>query len=104
MSFSQSNSLTNSSGEEAQNKFSNDEEDVQKAKAYLEKDDFRKAIVTAFNLNENDGYVYRAIASVTLEQVQLAIDAGGANGLHRWYVDTEGKSVNPIISTDWQRQ
>lgn len=96
MSTTQPNNLESKSGGKARNKFSNDEEDIQKAKEYLLKNNFRKAIITAFNLDEKDDYVYHAIASVTLEQVQQVTDAGGANGLHMWYVDAEGKSVRPV--------
>ncbi|KAL9064450.1 MAG: hypothetical protein Q9157_007828, partial [Trypethelium eluteriae] len=51
--------------------------------------DLRTAITEAFGLKENDDYVYHAIASVTLAQVQQAINAGGANGLHAWYRDEQ---------------
>ena len=51
------------------------------------------AITYLFNLPEDDEYVYHATASVTLEQVQKAIIAGNANGLHDWYLDSEGKPV-----------
>ena len=47
--------------------------------------DFRNCIITSFDLPENDDYTYHAIASVKLSQVQSAIDAGGANGMHAWY-------------------
>jgi SAM-dependent methyltransferase len=51
------------------------------------------AITYLFNLPEDDEYVYHATASVTLEQVQKAIIAGNANGLHDWYFDSDGKSL-----------
>lgn len=60
---------------------------------YLEKNDLRSAIVEGFNLPENDSYVYHAIASVTLSQVQAAIEAGTTNGLCDWYVNEQGISV-----------
>lgn len=97
MSSSQPNNLAINSSGKAWNKFSDDEEDIQKAKESLARNDLRKAITTAFNLDENDHYVYHAIASVTLEQVQQVIDAGGANGLHKWYVDAEGKPVRQVV-------
>lgn len=51
------------------------------------------AITYLFNLPEDDGYVYHATASVTLEQVQKAIIAGNAHGLHDWYLGPDGKSI-----------
>lgn len=50
--------------------------------------DFRGAIIRAFNLPANDTYVYHAIASVTLTQVQTAINAGAQHGLHAWYPES----------------
>ncbi|KAL9011342.1 MAG: hypothetical protein Q9173_003800 [Seirophora scorigena] len=52
-----------------------------------EDNDLRSSITAAFNLPESDSYVYNAIASVTLKQVQEAIEHGGRNGLHAWYTD-----------------
>ncbi len=58
-------------------------------------DDLRSSITNAFGLKESDDFVYHAIASVTLAQMQDAIDKGaGENGmLHVWYRDLEGKQV-----------
>lgn len=53
--------------------------------------DLRTSITTAFNLPESDNYVYHAVASVTLKQVQEAIEHGGQNGFHAWYTDGSGK-------------
>ncbi|KAL8970527.1 MAG: hypothetical protein Q9197_003769 [Variospora fuerteventurae] len=53
--------------------------------------DLRSSISTAFNLPESDNYVYHAVASVTLKQVQEAIEHGGQNGLHAWYTEGSGK-------------
>jgi hypothetical protein len=58
------------------------------------------AIAYLFNLPENDEYVYHATASVTLEQVQKAIIAGNAHGLHDWYLDPEGKAVGHPSQSD----
>ena len=83
------------------NRFSEDAQDLDQIKTYLLNNDFQQAIITAFNLppgGTKDDYVYHAIASVTLEQVQCVIEAGEKNGLHRWYVDEEGKSVCLFIS------
>ena len=56
-------------------------------------DDLRTSIISAFNLSNRDSYVYHAIASVTLSEVQEAIKNGNGNGLHAWYLDAEGKAV-----------
>ena len=56
-------------------------------------DDLRASITSAFNLSNRDSYVYHAIASVTLSEVQEAIENGNENGLHAWYLDAEGKAV-----------
>ena len=66
---------------------------IESATVHLQKGDLRSAIIQAFNLSENDSYVYHAIASVTLSQVQAAVEAGSANGLCDWYVDRQGTSV-----------
>ena len=57
--------------------------------------DLRKSIIRAFGLKDSDDYVYHAIASVTLAQVQHAVSRGaGENGmLHAWYRDSDGKQV-----------
>lgn len=60
--------------------------------------DLRSSIITTFNLPENDTYVYHAIASVTLAQVQAAISHGAGSGLHAWYLDNEGKPVNICLN------
>lgn len=55
--------------------------------------DFRSSIIKTFNLPEDDSYVYHAIASITLSQVQNAIIHGAESGLHAWYLDSEGRPV-----------
>ena len=55
--------------------------------------DLRTSIISAFDLSTRDSYVYHAVASVKLSQVQEAINNGDANGLHAWYLDDEGKPV-----------
>ena len=62
-------------------------------KCMLENDDLRSAIISVFDLPQSDSYIYRAIASVTLSQVQEAIKHGGKAGLHTWYLDDQGKPV-----------
>ena len=65
-------------------------------KTLPESSDFRSSIISTFSLPHDDSYVYHAIASVTLSQVQTAIDHGGDSGLHAWYLDGTGKSVVTI--------
>ena len=62
----------------------------------LDKNDLGSAIIKGFNLPEDDSYIYHAIASVTLSQVQAAIDAGTAHGLCDWYLDLNGTSVHSL--------
>ena len=62
----------------------------QKAWPLLDQNYFRQAVITAFNLPQDDDYTYHAIASVTLGQVQSAVNAGAANGLHNWYFAATG--------------
>ncbi|KAF2722943.1 hypothetical protein K431DRAFT_283449 [Polychaeton citri CBS 116435] len=55
--------------------------------------DFRKFILRTFGLSlRNEEYVYRAIAEVTLLQVQTYLEFGAKGGLHSWYLDDEGKA------------
>ena len=58
--------------------------------------DLRSSIISTFNLPPNDDYIYHATASVTLSQVQTAINHGGDSGLHAWYLDQEAKPVNHL--------
>lgn len=55
--------------------------------------DLRGCILTHFGIPATDNYVYHAVASVTLKQVQSAIEAGASHGLHTWYLDAEGAPV-----------
>ncbi|QIX01253.1 hypothetical protein AMS68_006770 [Peltaster fructicola] len=54
---------------------------------------FRKFIIKSFGLEANDTYGYRATAEVTLLQAQTYVDFGGQGGLHKWYLDGEGKQI-----------
>ncbi|KAH9895412.1 hypothetical protein F4778DRAFT_271294 [Xylariomycetidae sp. FL2044] len=56
-----------------------------RAESLLAADDFAGAIRTSFALPARDTYVYHAMVSVTLAQVQHVLSLGGANGLHAWY-------------------
>ena len=60
-------------------------------------DGFRKCIIAAFGLPENDEFVYHATASVTLSDVQKALNAGSTNGLHTWYKDEKGEPVGRVL-------
>jgi hypothetical protein len=55
--------------------------------------DLKKCILRSFKLKQDDDYEYHAIATVTLNQVQSAINAGGRNGMHAWYRDENGFQV-----------
>ncbi|KAI9710823.1 MAG: hypothetical protein M1828_002021 [Chrysothrix sp. TS-e1954] len=65
-------------------------------------DDLQAAIEKTFKLKINDGYVYHASASVTLPQVQAAINCGGQNGLHAWYLHEGGAQIPPPPGSDAQ--
>ena len=56
------------------------------------------SIRTSFGLKPTDDYVYHAVASVTLAQVQVAIHHGDANGMHAWYRDESGQQVAQRIA------
>ncbi|KAK7518051.1 uncharacterized protein IWZ02DRAFT_491847 [Phyllosticta citriasiana] len=70
------------------------------ADALLQENDLRSSVSKAFKLPPSDKYVYRAVAEVTLDQVQHAIGFGGKHGLHGWYVDEEGKQIPPPPDAD----
>lgn len=54
---------------------------------------FEECIRAAFNIPENDTYVYRAQGETTLAITQKAINGKRAHGLHNWYHDEHGKPV-----------
>ncbi|KAL6722250.1 hypothetical protein ACLMJK_001357 [Lecanora helva] len=62
--------------------------------------DLRSSIISTFSLTPDDSYVYHAIASVTLSEVQAAIDHGAESGLHAWYVGGDGKPLSPPSQVD----
>ncbi|KAI9738310.1 MAG: hypothetical protein M1834_008808 [Cirrosporium novae-zelandiae] len=66
----------------------------------LEHNEFREAIIKAFRLMNDDSYVYHAIASVTLAQVQYTVTRGRGGGLHAWYLDGEGNAFPNPPSAD----
>lgn len=55
--------------------------------SHLNANEFRAAMASAFELPPGDSFTYHASASVNLAQVEAAIHAGRANGLHAWYVE-----------------
>lgn len=63
----------------------------------------RECIIKAFDLPENDDYIYRAQGVTTLELTQKAINGKRAHGLHAWYHDN---NLNPVgyISPNTLRQ
>jgi hypothetical protein len=63
---------------------------LDQAAAHLKNNDLQSAIRTYFSLPQDDKYVYHAITSVTVSQVQHVVNLGGANGLHDWYRDPNG--------------
>lgn len=65
----------------------------------LKDSDLRRSIITTFALSENDNYTYHAIASVTLSQVQDAINHGNSHDLHTWYRDDANDPVSFASST-----
>lgn len=62
--------------------------------ALLKKDDLQDAIRSWFKLPATDKYVYHAITSVQLAQVQEVVKRGRANGLHDWYRNEAGEPVS----------
>lgn len=56
--------------------------------------DLQTAVKKCFGLKENDSYTYHAVMSVSLAQVQQAVNHGGKGGLHIWYLDQDGKPVS----------
>ncbi|KAI1779355.1 hypothetical protein F4818DRAFT_247839 [Hypoxylon cercidicola] len=59
----------------------------ERAEALLAQDNLQAAVVASFSLPppRRDPYVYHAIVSVTLPEVQHVVSLGGQNGLHAWY-------------------
>lgn len=77
-----------------------DESLKSQVRSLLDKNDFQSAVHVAFQLSESDDYIYHATASVTLAQVQNAVNAGSKNGLHDWYIDDDGKPNGHPPPTD----
>ena len=60
----------------------------------LGKDAFKDAITSWFKLPATDKYVYHAMTSVQLAEVQDVVQKGRANGLHDWYRNEDKKPVS----------
>jgi hypothetical protein len=71
---------------------------------HLQRNEFRAAITTAFQLPLGDTFTYHATASVNLPQAEAAAHAGRKNGLHAWYIApvTDGETVNEEYSIPGQ--
>jgi hypothetical protein len=67
------------------------------AQQYLAKDDLLSASRVLFSLPDPDEYVYHAMTSVKLAEVQRVISLGGVNGLHAWYRAEDGSPVRHIL-------
>lgn len=77
----------------------NDQSLIDEIHNSLKANDLKTAIHKAFSIPETDSYVYHANVSINLSQVQKAVSAGPAHGLHDWYLDEFGKTTNyPEIS------
>ncbi|KAI1466587.1 uncharacterized protein F4812DRAFT_434801 [Daldinia caldariorum] len=62
--------------------------------ALLSNDDFQSAIIASFSLPHprRDSYVYHAIVSVTLAEVQHIVSLGRQNAFHAWYFEPKPPS------------
>jgi hypothetical protein len=60
----------------------------------LDQKSFQDFINEVFGLESPDEYIYHATASVTLHQVQVALNAGDSNKLHEWCRDNNGRAVS----------
>lgn len=79
---------------------------LQQARDFLtDKSHLYNATRVMFNLPERDKYVYHAVVSVSLSQVQGVVGLGGVNNLHKWYLDAPNTEVRtslvclPILET-----
>ncbi|KAK4453404.1 hypothetical protein QBC34DRAFT_395530 [Podospora aff. communis PSN243] len=80
-----------------------DEETLEKAMHALEDNDIDTAIRTYFHIPKADSYVYHAIASITLAQVQAMVRLGDKNDLHNWYDNCrndQGEKLPPPNPSD----
>lgn len=63
----------------------------------LLKNDLFNASRVLFSLPQDDTYVYHAMASVRLREVQHVIGLGRSNGLHAWYRNEDDN--NSVVRT-----
>ncbi|KAK6952110.1 hypothetical protein Daesc_006641 [Daldinia eschscholtzii] len=66
----------------------------ERVEALLTSDDFQSAIIASFSLPHprRDSYVYHAIVSVTLAEVQHIVSLGRQNAFHAWYFEPKPPS------------
>ena len=64
-----------------------------KAQQHLANDELRAASRVLLSLPDPDAYVYHAMTSVKLAEVQRIVSMGGVNGLHGWYRAEDGTPV-----------
>lgn len=76
---------------------SNNPELWDKIHSHLKANEFKLAIVTAFELPQGDNFTYHASASVNLSQAEAAIQSGRANGLHAWYIEAKGDGDDTTV-------
>jgi hypothetical protein len=62
----------------------------------LAKDDLLSASRILLSLPDPDEYVYHAMTSVKLAEVQRVVALGGVNGLHAWYRAEDGSPVRHL--------
>lgn len=73
-----------------------DSDRLQEALDWLHRENsLYQACRVLFNLPHPDDYTYHAIASVTLAEVQHAIDLGASHNLHAWYRNPDRSPVSP---------
>ncbi|KAL8350939.1 hypothetical protein RB601_000888 [Gaeumannomyces tritici] len=66
----------------------------------LARNDLRGAIRSWFDIPERDGYVYHALMSVRLDEVQRAVDVAAQKGSPPWYRAPDGEPLPPLSPTD----
>lgn len=74
-----------------------DQTALETAFEHLRRDQLGDAITSWFKLPRADVYPYHAMTTVRLPQVQQAVNARSANGLHDWYRDEDDKPVSGCV-------
>lgn len=80
--------------------FDNDTDIWDRIHGHLNANEFKAAVTTAFELSRGDNFTYHAAASVNLAQVEAAIHAGRANGLHAWYIEPVGDATATVTGDE----